>query len=132
MPNDLSIRNLLDRNHPLTPLSNRVLFTSLIFLVSIFIATFIIELSEGWTFVNSFYYIALITTTNGAPFQPTSWAVKIFTSLWAYFSFILLATIVVNAFGPLVGHLIRDGGNYFTKVEEKVENVEKLERTRTP
>lgn len=123
MAKKLPIRDLMNRNHPLSPVSNRVIFTSLFFVASILVATLVIHFSEDWTLVNSFYYIAMVTTTNGAPFPPTDPAVTMFTSLWAYYSFILLATIVTLAFGPLVGYLIKDGGNYIRRAEETIENT---------
>ncbi len=121
MANKMPSIEILNRDHPLSPLSDRVLFTFSIFIVSILIATAIIHFSEDWTFVNSFYYIAMVTTTNGAPFPPTTAAVEIFTSLWAYYSFILLATIIAFAFGPLLGYVVKQGGAYIKKAEEEIE-----------
>lgn len=122
MGKKLPLKEVLNRSHPLSPLSDRVLITLGIFIASIIIATLVVMFSEEWTLVNSFYYIAMITTTNGAPFPPTSPGVVIFTSLWAYFSFILLATLVVNAFGPLIGYLINEGITYIKKAEEAFEH----------
>ena len=122
MGKNLPIREVLNRNHPLSPLSDRVLITLSIFVASIIMATLVVKVAEGWTLVNSFYYIAMITTTNGAPFPPTDPGVVIFTSLWAYFSFILLATLVVNAFGPLIGYLINEGITYIKRAEEVFEH----------
>lgn len=121
MARSFSTRDILSRDHPLSPLSDRVLFTLFIFVVSIMLATLIIHFSESWTMVNSFYFIAMVTTTNGAPFPPTSAAVTLFTSLWAYYSFILLATIIAFAFGPLVGYLVKQGGAYIKKAESELE-----------
>lgn len=118
----LPLKEVLNRNHPLSPLSDRVLITLVIFVISIIIATLAVKFAEGWTLVNSFYYIAMVTTTNGAPFPPTTPGVVIFTSLWAYFAFILLATLVVNAFGPLIGYLINEGITYIRKAEEAIEH----------
>lgn len=122
MEKKLSLKEVLNRSHPLSPLSDRVLITLGIFIASIIIATLFVMFSEGWTFVNSFYYIAMVTTTNGAPFQPTSPGVVVFTSLWAYFAFILLATLVINAFGPLIGYLINEGITYIRKAEQAFEH----------
>ena len=122
MAKNLPMMQLLKRDHPLSPLSNRVIFTGLFFIVSIMIATAVIHFTENWTFVNSFYYIAMVTTTNGAPFPPTNPMVTMFTSLWAYYSFILLATIITMAFGPLLGYLVKEGGNYIKKAEESIED----------
>lgn len=125
MAGRISAWDLMDRDHPLSPLSNRVIFTGSFFIACILVATAVIHFSENWSFVNSFYYVAMVTTTNGAPFPPTTPAVTMFTSLWAYFSFILLATIIMLAFGPLVGYMIKEGGNYLKKVEEKIEESER-------
>lgn len=121
MPNKLTFRMLMDRDHPLTPLSDRVIFTGLFFVASIMIASLFIHLAENWSFLNSFYFVAMVTTTNGAPFPATTPAVVLFTSLWAYYSFILLATIITLAFGPLIGFLIKDGGEYIKKAENEIE-----------
>ncbi len=116
-----SIRELMNRDHPLSPLSDRAIFTGGIFLLSIIVATLIIKFADGWTLVNSFYYIAMVTTTNGAPFQPVDPGVVVFTSLWAYFSFLLLATLVINSFGPLIGYLINAGAKYLKEAENAIE-----------
>ena len=124
MPGRLLLKEILRRDHPLSPISNRALFSGSLFLVSILVATLIVHFSENWSLVNSFYYIAMVTTTNGAPFPPTTPAVTMFTSLWAYYSFILLATTLTLAFGPLIGYLIKEGGTFIKKAEETVEEVE--------
>ncbi len=121
MSNRIRARDLLDRKHPLSPLSDRVLITLSIFVVSILGATVVIQLSMKVTFVNAFYFIAMVTTTNGAPFPPSSPAITLFTSLWAYYAFILLATIIAFAFGPLVGHIIKEGAAYIHREEEHLE-----------
>ena len=122
MSSRIRARDLLDRRHPLSPLSDRVLITLSIFVVSILAATAVIQLSMKVTFVNAFYFIAMVTTTNGAPFPPSSPAITLFTSLWAYYAFILLATIIAFAFGPLVGHIIKEGAAYIHREEENMEN----------
>lgn len=122
MARKMPAMELLNRSHPLSPLSDRVLFTLLIFIASIMVATVVIHFSESWTFVNSFYYIAMVTTTNGAPFAPTTPAITLFTSLWAYYSFILLATLITLAFGPLVGYVVKQGGAYIKRAENEIES----------
>lgn len=109
MANPLVMREIIRRNHPLSPFSDRALFSGFIFILSVALATMFIHFSEDWSLVNSFYYIAMVTTTNGAPFQPTSAMVEIFTSLWAYFSMILLATTLTVSLGPLLGYLVKEG-----------------------
>lgn len=121
MVTKLPARVLLNRKHPLSPLSDRVLFTLAIFISSIMVATLVIHFSENWTLINSFYFIAMVTTTNGAPFPVTTPGVALFTSLWAYFAFILLATTIAFAFGPLIGYLVREGGTYIRKAQEEIE-----------
>lgn len=126
MVNTLLLRDLMRRDHPLTPFSDRALFSGLLFLLSIVLATLVIHYSESWGLVKSFYYIAMVTTTNGAPFPPTSAAVEVFTSIWAYFSMILLATTVSVAFGPLIGYLVKEGTATMKRAEERVESARKL------
>lgn len=125
MANPLLLRALMDRNHPLSPFSGRAAFSGLFFLVSIGLATLVIHFSEDWTLVNSFYYIAMVTTTNGAPYPPTSAAVEIFTSIWAYFSMILLATTLTVSLGPLIGYLVREGAVAMKKAGEEIESLKK-------
>lgn len=125
MKSNLQLREILRRDHPLSIVSNRAIFSGSLFLASILIATLIIQFSEGWTFVNSFYYIAMVTTTNGAPFPPTDPAITLFTSLWAYYSFILLATTLTMSFGPLLGYLVKEGGVLMKRAETSIEDVER-------
>lgn len=121
MANPMLLKEIMRRDHPLTPFSNRAIFSFLLFLVSIAIATLVIHFSENWTLVNSFYYVAMVTTTNGAPFPPTSAGVEIFTSIWAYFSMILLATTLSVSFGPLIGYLVKEGSIALKKAEDGIE-----------
>lgn len=123
MTNPLLLRDLVRRDHPLTPFSDRAIFSGCIFLLSIAFATLVIHFSESWNLVKSFYYIAMVTTTNGAPFPPTDALVEIFTSVWAYFSMILLATTLSVSFGPLIGYLVKEGSNFMKRAEEKVETM---------
>ena len=99
-----------------------------IFIVSVLAATAVIESTMGVTFINAFYFIAMVTTTNGAPFPPSSPAITLFTSLWAYYSFILLGTIIAFAFGPLVGLIIKEGATYLHKEEEHLETFQMIEK----
>ncbi len=125
MANPLIIRALMNRDHPLSPFSDRAIFSFLLFIASIIVATLVIHFSENWSIVNSFYYIAMVTTTNGAPFPPSDAAVKIFTSLWAYFSMILLATTLTVSFGPLIGYLVKEGASVMKKAGEEIEHIKK-------
>lgn len=124
MAKQISFREIMKRDHPLSPISNRAVFSGTFFFLSIMAATLIIHFSEKWSLINSFYYIAMVTTTNGAPFPPTSPAITLFTSLWAYYSFILLAATLTISFGPLVGYLVKEGGVLMKKAETSLEEAE--------
>ena len=65
-------RDFLNRKHPLSPISDKVLITLLIFTVYVLAATVIIKLSMDISFISAFFYIAMVTTTNRTPFPASS------------------------------------------------------------
>ncbi len=72
MAERIRARDLLNRKHPLSPISDRVLITLLIFTASVLAATLIIKFSMGISFISVFFYTAMVTTTNRTPFPASS------------------------------------------------------------
>ncbi len=105
-------RDFLNRKHPLSPISDKVLITLLIFTVYVLAATVIIKLSMDISFISAFFYIAMVTTTNGTPFPPSSPWIMLFTSKWVHYLFMLLATLVAFVWIPIIGQIIRAGTKF--------------------
>lgn len=100
-------RDLLNRKHPISPISDRVLITLLIFTASVLAARLIIQFSMGISFISAFFYIAMVTTTNGTPFPTSSPWIMLFTSIWPIYLFMILTTLVAFVLSFIMGHIIR-------------------------
>ncbi len=121
---------VLHPSHPLTPFSKKGLTSVSVLLLSVLIATLVIHYLEGWSIVDSFYYISMITTTQGPTSTPSTFAGKVFASVYAYYSVGLLVTTVVFSFGPLLGYTFRRGTKFFEFEESRF--AAELHRPRNP
>jgi hypothetical protein len=106
------------RRHPLSPFSKRGLQALALFFGSIVTATFIMHLLEGWSLVDSFYYITMLTTGEGPSNSPATLVGKLFASFYSIYSVAMLLTTATLMFGPMMGYTFRRGVEFFEK--EKV------------
>ena len=108
MAERIRARDLLNRKHPLSPISDKVLITPLIFTASVLAATLIIQFFNGQSFISVFFYTAMVTTTDRTPFPASSPWIMLFTSKWVHFLFMLLATLVAFVWSPIMGQITRE------------------------
>ena len=80
------------------------------------------HLLEGWSYVDSFYFISLIATAQGPTAIPRTDTAKIFAALFAFVSVGAVLSALVFVFGPLLGTLAKIGFEYVEKEEAKIEH----------
>ena len=79
-------------------------------------------LLEGWDFVTSFYFMALLATAEGPALSPLTVAGKLFASLMAFVSIGAAISAITFTFGPLFGSVLKEGFAYIEKEEEKLKS----------
>jgi hypothetical protein len=112
--------NVFLKRHPLSPFSKRGLLSAAILVVSVAIATLAMHYFEGWSITDSFFFITMLTTTQGPTATPSTFWGKVFASLYAYYSVGLLVTTIGLMFGPMLGYAVKRGVDYVEKEEKKL------------
>ena len=77
-------------------------------------------LLEGWSYVDAFYFMSLIATTQGPTRNPVTDAAKIFASGMAFIAVGAVISSIAFVFGPLFGTLLKEGMDYLEKEEKRV------------
>ncbi len=98
----------------------------IILVVVMLVGTEGMVLLEGWSYVDAFYFMSLIATTQGPARNPLTDGGKIFASAMAFISVGAVISSVAFVFGPLFGTLFKEGIDYLEKEERKVK--EKVSR----
>jgi hypothetical protein len=106
--------------HPLSPFKRRTLYSVVILALVLALGTEGMHLLEGWSYVDSFYFVSLIATTQGPASIPRTDSGKIFASLIAFVSVGAALSAVAFIFGPLFGTLLKVGISYVEREEEKL------------
>ncbi len=75
---------------------------------------------EGWSYVDAFYFISLIATTQGPTRTPATDEGKIFAAIMSFISVGAVLSAAAFVFGPLVGTLLKDGFDYLEKEEQRL------------
>ncbi len=112
--------------HPLSPFRRRTLFSFIILAGVMVVGTVGMVLLEGWSYVDAFYFMSLIATTQGPTRNPSTDAGKVFASAMAFVSVGAVISSIAFVFGPLFGTLVKEGIDYLEKEERRVKG--KLER----
>ena len=112
--------------HPLSPFKRRTLYSLAILAAVLAVGTQVMHILEGWSYVDAFYFISLLATTQGPTTIPKTDLGKIFASLIAFVSVGAVISAVVFVFGPLTGTVLKVGMDYIEKEEAKI-----LKRGRT-
>ena len=81
------------------------------------VGTFGIRSLEGFSWVDSFYFMSMVATAQGPAAQPVTVAGKIFTSFIAFVSVGSVVACLGFLFGPFFGKLWRLG---VLKLEEEM------------
>lgn len=121
----LRVQNLRQRikraiRHPLSPFRMRTLYSISIVILVLAVGTEVMHILEGWSYVDSFYFISLIATTQGPTNIPKTDLGKIFASIIAFVSVGAVLSAIVFVFGPLFGTVLKVGIDYVEKEEAKL------------
>ena len=106
--------------HPLSPFKRRTLFSILVLAAVMVIGTAGMVWPEGWSYVDAFYFMSLIATTQGPTLYPQTDAGKIFASAMAFVSVGAVISSIAFVFGPLFGTLLKEGIDYIENEERKI------------
>ncbi len=106
--------------HPLSPFKKKTLYSIMVVAVVLAVGTEGLHILEGWSYVDSFYFISLIATTQGPSSIPKTDVGKIFASVMAFVSVGAVISAVAFVFGPLFGTLFKTGIDYVEKEEQKI------------
>lgn len=106
--------------HPLSPFKRRTLVSILVLATVMAVGTEGMVLLEGWSYVDAFYFMSLIATTQGPTRNPVTDAGKIFASGMAFIAVGAVISSIAFFFGPLFGTLLKEGMDYLEKEERRV------------
>ncbi len=107
--------------HPLSPFKRRTIYSIVLVVGILAVGTEVMHLLEGWSYVDSFYFVSFIATAQGPSAIPRSDAAKIFASLFAFISVGAVLSALVFIFGPFLGTLVKIGFDFVEKEEERME-----------
>jgi voltage-gated potassium channel len=98
----------------------RTLYSISIVILVLAIGTEAMHALEGWSYVDSFYFISLLATTQGPTNMPKTDLGKIFASVIAFVSVGAVLSAIVFVFGPLFGTVLKVGIDHVEKEEAKL------------
>jgi hypothetical protein len=90
----------------------------------LFVGTVGIHLIEGYSYVDSFYFISMLATAQGPASIPLTVAGKLFASLMAFISVGTVVAALGFLFGPFFGAVWRVG---VQRIEEEEAHLKKEE-----
>ena len=108
--------------HPLSPFKRKTFYSVTVLLVLMAIGTEGMVLLEHWSYVDSFYYMSLLATTQGPTRAPATDVGKLFGALMAFISVGAVLSSVAFVFGPLFGTALKVGIDYIEKEERKLKS----------
>ena len=74
---------------------------------------------EGYTYLNAFYFTAMLATGEGPNTAPVTAAGKVFVGVMAFVSVGTVLGALLFIFGPLFSQLAKEGLEIVEEVEEK-------------
>jgi len=107
-------------HHPLSPFKRRTLVSFSVLAAVMAVGTEGMVLLEGWNYVDAFYFMSLIATTQGPTRNPATEGGKIFASAMAFVSVGAAISAIAFVFGPLFGTLFQEGIDYLEKEKKRV------------
>ncbi len=72
-------------------------------------------LLERWSYVDAFYFMSLIATSQGPTRSPSTDGGKVFASAMAFVSVGAAISSIAFIFGPLFGTVFKEGMDYLEK-----------------
>jgi hypothetical protein len=113
-------------NHPLSPLAKRtaIALSAILLVMGVGIIG-MKSLSPGWTWIESFYFMAMLGTAEGPPMTPPTFWGEIFAGVMSFVSIGTLITAAGIIFGPALGYLF-EKGRHFAHEEMRKAGEERL------
>jgi len=97
----------------------RGLYSVLGILVVVVITMVGLHYIEGYTYLNAFYFTAMLATGEGPNTAPVTAAGKVFVGVMAFVSVGTVLGALLFIFGPLFSQLAKEGLEIVEEVEEK-------------
>jgi hypothetical protein len=87
------------------------------------------EFLTGWTWIQSFYFMAMIATAEGPPQTPPNFWSSIFAAVMAFVSIGTLIASFATIFGPFLGYYIHKGMRFAERELEELEGKQRKLKT---
>ena len=94
----------------------RAVYSFLLIAFVVTVGTVGMHLIEGMSYLDAFYFTAMIATGQGPNYTPATDVGKVFAALLAFLSVGIVITALVFLFGPFFGAVLRSGAE---KLEEE-------------
>lgn len=100
--------------------SNRVTYSILIISFLIFLGTVYFHKSEGWSYVDAFYFSTMTLTTIGyGDLVPTNPFTKIFAAFYALFGI----GVMIYLLGTVMGGYVYEHEKYFDRIFKRIRSI---------
>jgi len=117
----------------LSPFKRRTLYALLLLAAVMIVGTEGLHMIEGWSYIDSVYFMSLLATTQGPTEIPRTDTGKIFASIMAFVSVGAALSSAAFIFGPAFGKLMKEGIFFIEKEERRMlHRGRHEERTRDP
>jgi len=107
--------------HPLSPFKRRTLYSLLVLIAVLSVGTEGMHELEGWSYIDSFYFMSLIATTQGPSTSPHTYYGKLFASVMAFISVGTALSAAAFIFGPFWGTLVKIGIDHVEAKKRRAE-----------
>lgn len=116
--------------HPYHSLRRRAILSVTLVASVLIIGTLLFHYIEGWSYIDSFYFVSMIATAQGPAVTPATDIGKIVASIIAFVSVGSVIFALGFLFGPFFGKLVKIGEEKFD--EEKQEFLGRAKYRREP
>ena len=107
-------------------IKKRILYAALIVVILLGTGTMFYSSTEGWSFVDSFYFSTMTLTTIGfGDLAPTTETTRAFTSIYALFGIGIMLYILSS----VIGSFIFKQEKYFDRLFFPIKNIRKEQNT---
>jgi len=104
----------------LSPFKRRTLYALLLLAAVMIVGTEGLHMIEGWSYIDSVYFMSLLATTQGPAEIPRTDTGKIFASIMAFVSVGAALSSAAFIFGSAFGKLMKEGIFFIEKEERKM------------
>jgi hypothetical protein len=104
----------------LSPFKRRTLYALFLLAAVMIVGTEGLHMIEGWSYIDSVYFMSLLATTQGPAEIPRTDTGKIFASIMAFVSVGAALSSAAFIFGPAFGKLMKEGIFFIEKEERRM------------